>query len=430
MRPFHVLIARILPRGLIAAAALGAFSLAHAGYAQVTPPAGFSGSAGAWRYTAANSSQFISNTVRTVGSLSVAGKNILVPVGLRLAANTAVYTAKFAYANPLLLGAAAVTAIAAAYIYWDSDLNQWVKDPPSKLRVKEQFLVDRVNIWMDSAEVACEASAKILGGYVDFIANGRCYIKYPFPGQSWPAISEEIIKTRTYQEVEDIPKTPLSEPDFTPYIEPLITPQTLPDWIPAGQPIPVADPIINPSSDPSPLPQPLLVPIGDPIPLPNPEPANNPQQYSQPFIRIAPSPTATDPWRVDLQPVDRITNSPTPVTDPLSQSPDSTGNTKPSENSDLCALHPDILACAKPELDTPTAEIPRSQATLAYQVDEIIGSGGSCPSAVYASVGGHQVVAWNWPLYCGWITAYARPVLLAVASFMSLMIVAGGFKTE
>ena len=63
----------------------------------------------------------------------------------------------------------------------------------------------------------------------------------------------------------------------------------------------------------------------------------------QPGIRIVPSPTIAEPWRVDVQPVSRPKPTPDPATDPENEPGD-----KPSdqeEQPDLCEKYPDIVAC-------------------------------------------------------------------------------------
>lgn len=92
-----------------------------------------------------------------------------------------------------------------------------------------------------------------------------------------------------------------------------------------------------------------------------------------------------------------------------------------SESRDLCADHPNVLACQ--ELDTPDGEIPKSTKNITYEAEQIFG-GGSCPADKFARFGGQQIKVWDWQQACGYIVL-ARPVLIAAASFMAMMIVIG-----
>ena len=94
---------------------------------------------------------------------------------------------------------------------------------------------------------------------------------------------------------------------------------------------------------------------------------------------------------------------------------------KPSEEeTDLCKLHPEILACQ--ELDTPDDEIPKSTREIIYSEDTMFSGGGACPADKTMTLHtGQTVTVWNWQQSCDWITAYVRPILLVVASYIAVM---------
>jgi Neisseria meningitidis TspB protein len=95
---------------------------------------------------------------------------------------------------------------------------------------------------------------------------------------------------------------------------------------------------------------------------------------------------------------------------------------KPKE-TDLCEKHPDILACAKPELDTPDGEIPRATETITYQEENLFG-GGSCPTNAVANLGtvGRSFTVWDWEKTCNYALPL-RAVVIALATFAAFIIV-------
>jgi len=170
------------------------------------------------------------------------------------------------------------------------------------------------------------------------------------------------------------------------------------------------------------------------IRLPNPNydpnsptsPANQP--YLQPGVRIVPSPTAGNPWQVDLQPVDRPVESSDPSPDPKPDPGTNEGDKPtPEDQQSLCEKHPDILACSKPELDVPEDEIPRETRDVSYQAESLFGSG-VCPTNKTMSTHGLQLTVWDWQESCGYITSYFRPVILVLCAIAAFFIVTGGAR--
>ena len=91
-----------------------------------------------------------------------------------------------------------------------------------------------------------------------------------------------------------------------------------------------------------------------------------------------------------------------------------------TEETDLCKLHPEILACQ--ELDTPEDEIPRSTKELTYTEDTMFSGGGSCPADSYVTLHtGQTLKVWDWQKSCNMIVTYLRPLLLVVAAYIAFM---------
>lgn len=93
----------------------------------------------------------------------------------------------------------------------------------------------------------------------------------------------------------------------------------------------------------------------------------------------------------------------------------------------LCPDGSRRLVCS--ELEIPTSDaIPKTTKTLTYTAETVL-SGGSCPADKFMTLGGTEVKVWNWVQACDYITSYVKPVLLAVAAFIALIIVMPGGGT-
>ena len=195
-------------------------------------------------------------------------------------------------------------------------------------------------------------------------------------------------------------------------------PQTVPQELPYPTPLPVDQPWINPTPGENPQSQPRRVPTGTPVPIPN----TDPQQYRQPYVDIVPAPTPDNPWQVDVKPGETTSTDPNPAENPQPDAED-----KPAEEQDksLCEKHPDILACQKPDLDTPDGEIPRSSKTVTYAEEGGFG-GGSCPGNIYSNVGGKSIMVYNWSETCGVVSTYLRPIILLLGAMGALFILIPG----
>ena len=206
-------------------------------------------------------------------------------------------------------------------------------------------------------------------------------------------------------------------------IEEEMAPKELPPQLPPGFPYPL-DPtapfIFEPDTANPPNAQPLRVPQGNPIPIPN----TNPQQYRQPVTRFTPAPTTQDPFRLDSRPEDLITNSPTGMTSPTPVTPGTPDGEKP-EQFDLCKEHPDILACQKIDFDTPDGEIPKENRQITYAPENVLG-GGSCPAPRDLAYGRQ----FSYATTCDALTTYVRPMVIAIAGWMAIVIIFSIGKPE
>lgn len=115
--------------------------------------------------------------------------------------------------------------------------------------------------------------------------------------------------------------------------------------------------------------------------------------------------------------VNNTTNQTTVTTETI-ESP------KPEEGPSQCELNPKSNACREDEFDTPDGEIPKSTETITYEAEDLGFGGGTCPADVVLTFHGGQVVkAWDWAGSCSKIVTYAKPLILALATFAALMII-------
>ncbi len=415
---------------ILAASVAFFISSSHAGYANLQPPPGFiTSSSGVTTYTkSANNVPFNTNTVRTNAALNVGGRAVTIPTYARVAANAATLMAPLLFRNPWIAG-----AIAVAGIYWSTTSNQWEETipggPTTQYRVE---VLEPRDIWSDSAVATCTIAISYMNvspGHLEFFEVQHdqtadvCVWKYYNSNNNYEFNSRSVIRTRPgpYSEPQSLP---VSEPKFNSDVVPTIVPPTIPDLIPNGVPIPVSPPVINPSADPDPVPQPFRVPVGDPVPIPN----TDPQQWRNPVVDIVPSPTLLEPWRVDLQPRDIIKLDPSPITSTVIDSVNNPNETPQEKAPGLCEQFPDILACQKPNLDTPsTDQIQTKDAAISITPDSGWGAdNATCPPARHLSGAN---VDFEFTTICNFMSGF-RPVMIAVSWLIAAMILIGFKRGE
>lgn len=113
-------------------------------------------------------------------------------------------------------------------------------------------------------------------------------------------------------------------------------------------------------------------------------------------------------------------------TDNSVRSTTDTTNTPEEQPDPLdCQKDSSTIGCSK--LDTPEEDLPKADKNITYTAESWFG-GGSCPADKIVTVGGQQVKAWDWTVSCDYLVTYGRPLILAAAAFMALMILAPGVK--
>lgn len=452
---------------LIALVAAMACLPCYAAYSSVSisPKITGSGTARALVRAAANDVAFVGNTVRTTGSLSVGGRAVTMPVSMRIAANAGRVMATAAYLNPALMvvGGAALAYALYTGLGYEVINNQWWEVfggcgadgcPYWTFRYIPQPVTNPSDPFVQashypSLSAAASAFASLSSGCN--LAGTRCYA-YTVNSVTAPS-SASFHRIITYVDNRFIPPQigtesetdigvdfdtgmdpggesalPVSEAQFVEAAENIpISPLVWPSF-PIEFPIPIREPVINPAPEPVPepealpMPQPLRVPQSEPIPVPD----SVPEQWKTPVVDIVPAPTVNDPLRVDLQPYEVIKNNPTPLpeSEPV-PAPDAETEVKPKPESDqgLCSLFPDILACAKPELDVPDGPaIEQQNRDISITPDSGWGGGGgSCPASRHLAGAN---VDFSFTQICDGLSKF-RPVILAFAWLSAAYILLG-----
>jgi hypothetical protein len=418
---------------------LAAFSsLCFAGYTQVVPPSSI---VGATVKTGSASLSWINNAVRFNASLNVGGRSIVVPAAMRLAANAPSLIASAIVFNPYVRTAITIaTLLQMAKVEWDDTNKTWVK---KELAPGESILFadDPWNIVYvhQTAQAACQA-------YVDRwnAKNTQQAINYNLTpwvpvsvtavlnGTTWSCIgtSGEYQGSTLFNPPSNLvpgnveQKSPISNEEAISKISPLTLPDNLPNDLPPGIVIPLQPiPVINPSTDPlvNPVTRPIRSPVGEPLPVPN----SDPQQWRTPVIDVVAAPLPDQPWRVDVQPRDIFKNDPSPVIASSVVNQEPAGQTNKDETPGLCDLYPDILACQKPNFDTPVADpIQTKEVPISVSPDSGWGADNAvCPAPRH--LGGANVDI-NFDMFCQFMTGI-RPIVISIA-WMSAAMILIGFK--
>ena len=412
---------------LIGASLLVAAFGSHAGYAQVSPPAAV---VGATVKTGSAGLSWINNAVRFNGSLNIGGRAIVVPAAMRFAANAPRIIAGAIVLNPYIRTAVTIASLLSmAKVEWDDQNQTWTK----------RDLVEGVGIVyvigygnteeFGSPSSACEYWANrqnmyqnISGFSFEVLSDSSgYYCNTALIGGMWARVYEKqsvIFEEKTL---------PITNEEAINKLHPMPFPNDLPNDLPPGIVIPVEPtPIINPVPDPqvNPLTRPLREPLGEPVPVPN----SDPQQWKTPVIDVIAAPLPDQPWRVDVQPKDILKNDPSPITDPAVSNVEPTGQTQQEKTPGLCDLYPDILACQKPNFDTPDIDqIETKDASITITPDSGWGAeNATCPSARHLPGAN---VDFEFTTICNFMSGI-RPVMIAVAWLMAAMILIGFKRGE
>lgn len=453
---------RNLIRAGVVAAALGHVALSHAAYATLNAPVGWSPGVGAAAtystgVSAAQEASIALARINANAALSVGGRSVAIPVtmpivkeGIKKAAAVAIF------AHPALRTAAQVaTWLGAAGLLYDAAKGWQRVDPSAEPSTGYLYRVQGSTLAPKEPAAACKefyAGASGNGYYYQFQSvSGTapralyCQAKYGYSPSgpfdyAWSNKLEHFADTtcpagwyRTSAGcVSSPPMQNVDKDGFVRILEP--DPRVDVDGLPN---------IVWPASWPvsAPQVQPTFVPTGNPAPNPNYDPSKpqstTNQPFTQPGVNVAPAPTTSNPWQVDIQPVNRPVSSPEAKPEPTPNvNPD--GSTKPDpgdqqrdpkdeDKQDLCEKHPDILACQKVDTEVPDDKIPKAQKSITFAPENTFG-GGSCPADQYATVGGQQLKVVDWSRDCQYIVSNVRPLAFAITALIVAGILVGALK--
>lgn len=418
-------------KGLIAALALSAGS-AFAGYAQATPPAGWSaggGTGGAFMGPkAANGSTFLSGSVSTNASLNVGGRAVSIPATMRFAANAPRIAASAVMLHPGIRTAAQIAGwLGLASLVYDQITGTW-SAPDTSSPVSsgvEWFGPGNPGKYFPTLSQAAAHHAAWLNtvnGYSRFSVSGTGQSSYNLYDSTSKTYSTEYANSRPSSCPSGWYITPAgcvqTPPPKTVTQEEAIeelTKHPMPAEVPRHIPVPL--PVEQPNI------QPVFVPTGDPVKNPNfnpseaPSPSNPPQV--QPGVEVKPAPTPGSPWQVETTPVNR------PVVDPSAPPsrepeplPDTGGGPsgnepKDPDKTDFCEKYPTVIACQELKHEDDDTKLPEKAIELDF--NPIPGFQGvkSCPAFPNLGnvLGGRQI---SWQPFCDQLAAISN-LLLALA---------------
>lgn len=428
---------------LIAALVLAFAGTAHAGYAQAVPPSGWSPGSYA---PSANDATYGRVIYAPNGpTTNVGGQSVRMPAAYRLAANAPRIAAGVIFAHPYVrTGAAIASWLGLAGLVWDAVNRQWVQ-PNTDYPQSDGFQYYSSNAYnvsplarFSSVTALCNAvlSALTAGipGRVFTITScaygGLMQIKATYNGYDAGTMIYNIGREGSACPagwyvtpagcVQTPPPKKVTKEEFEDALAPKPMPDPVPLELPKPSPLPIENPpVINPEPGPNPVPRPRFVPSGDPVPNPqfdpNAPPGPNNPPYVQPGTRVVPSPTPSQPWRVDHQPVNRPQANGMPKPNPDAEpGTDSADKPKPEEQQSLCEKHPDIVACAKLGEPGEATPVPDETKTLTIDPENGFGpSDASCPPPRTVQVAG-LTLSMPFDLLCDFATGL-KPVIVGLA---------------
>lgn len=429
-------------------ASLGTF--AHAGYAQLADPVGFSGGPGDWKFAPAANDQSFGRVVHQPNGLKVPvpGKVVTMPASYRFAANAPRFAAGLVFILPQVRTAVNIAAwLLAAKLVWDEASKSWKQTQEAQDATGTEFN-DQYNQWFASPTEACKSYAgkktsqdgdgMYKWEFMSANSTGLCKVNHTRLDNNQQTTVQFNMQTRPSTTPGECPvgwtATPagclspaLTQPQFEDALSPKPMPERVPFELPYPSPLPVDPPWINPAPGPNPEHRPRFVPTGDPVQNPNYDPNAQPspenQPWHQPGVRIVPSPTADQPWRVDLQP----TNRPVPGPEPQPETDEGPGQgnpaDKPKTDAGLCEQYPDIVACAKMDEVEPE-EVTNEDKPLTIIPESGWGNeNAACPAPVTKQVAGLSLEM-SWQPFCDFATGI-RPVVIAMAWLSAALLVLG-----
>lgn len=422
----------------------------HAGYAQLAPPPGFSGTPGGWKYAPAANDQSFGRVVHQPNGLKVPvpGATTTMPASYRWAANAPRVAAGLVFNLPQVRTAVNIAAwLLAAKLVWDEASKSWKQTQEAQDATGTEFN-DQYNQWFVSPTEACKSYAgkktsqdgdgMYKWAFMSANSTGLCKVEHTRLDNNQQTTVQFNMQTRPSTTPGECPvgwtATPagclspaLTQPQFEDALSPKPMPERVPFELPYPSPLPIEhpSPFINPAPGPDPAHRPRFVPSGDPVPNPNYDPQAQPSPENEPYIqpgtRIKPSPTPDSPWRVEIEPVNIPTPSPDPQPEQDDPSPDH--KPKPEDQQSLCEKHPDIVACAKMDEVEPE-EVNNEDKTLTITPKAGWGNeSASCPAPVTKQVAG-LALEMSWQPFCDFASGI-RPVVIAMAWLSAALFVLG-----
>lgn len=456
---------------LVIVSAFSCFAcVANAAYSNLTPPPGWSaGGSAAWSppsngFAAQTANQWIANAAKTSAMLNAGGRQLAINARLPLSPNASRVAAGVIFRHPAIRTAIGVASLLSTVKFvYDEVKKEWMQtvegfQDPDIVAVFGQATLNECRAWPAMKNVngvqtsfAGQSCAMSIAPYTDAATfRAHCGVS-PTPTIECYALGKagQIYAYKYAPKINNAKLEPINENDFIERIAPLPLPDTVPSELPIGTPLPVKTPIINPSDEPNPRPTPFIVPTGDPVPNPqydpNAAPGPNNQPWIQPGVKVTPSPTTQEPWRVDIQPVNRPVptpdappvieplplpppkpdadpDNPLPDKDPLPD-PDSPDKPNPEEQQSLCEKHPDIIACQKFD-DPKDDDLPKSERDISITPDSGWGAEtASCPAPKSITVQG-RAIAIPYDLFCTYASGM-RPIIIAMAWLSAAFILLG-----
>lgn len=420
-----------------------AFSgVASAAYQSMRPPPGWQpGGQPAYKPAPGEFYDLDKKMWMTLGRANVGGRELTVPVALPLSTGLSVglAVASAFSSNPAILLGTIAWGLYQTYLsqkritpHEDGTFTK-VVDGMECLSGCYEYQQPNTNIWHRTLESACKAglstaltpNPEFVVTYAGVTLPGTCRYSYTWGGVpqfigAVPVNARSIPPWTTSTTRVASPTEVATDMQNTPMPKPLV--EALP------MPLPVGPPVINPNS--SGLPQVMRLPQGSPVPLPlpSPNPDNLPQRWRTPIIDLIPAPTINDPWRIEALPKDIVKTDPSPLPDPFNPDPvnppdpvitpetdPDTQENPPTDKPGLCDLYPDILACAKPVFDVPTADpFQNKNVNLAILPDDGWGpSSAACPAPKTATIMGVSL-SMPFTLICD-VAAMINPLLIGFA---------------
>ena len=445
---------------------------ANAAYATLTPPPGWSAGGGAivagsgGSYAATTANAWIANAAKSSAMLNVGGRQIAIPVSMKLAPTAGRVAAAALFVSPHLRAAAGIASwLGLANIIWDEVDKIWkidnspLSNPINKFEYHSNYDIGaNKDKWFPSYKAACNSYVDALRQqnteYINITLSTEtiCNVTIKNVGVAYPTTTGVQVIKRSVScpagwymtpagctQVKP-PSHPLTQEEMADLLNPDNTPgwpsPTVPGEFPSHTPFPIELPLINPGTGVNPFPKPLFVPTGQPVPNPKYDP-NSPagpgnQPWKQPGTTVTPRPTVGNPWQVDVAPTDREQAGPEPVPE-AEQNPDNnpaTDKPKQEEQQSLCEKHPDILACEKLKLGTVDATpLPKNTVPLTLSPEPGFGpSNGTCPADKNFVIMG-KPMAFKWTLLCDF-ASQIRPLIVGFAYLSAALVFFGFIRKE